>query len=123
MFAMRSRCSSAFDDPAAVRVAAALDAWLRGTEIEASLGLTPGWRACVRMKARERALPALVKLHPELRDSALAKVIIAGMRRVPRSGVRPDGADGHLWDLVAGGCWATQDHWRKLIRETGQSGS
>jgi hypothetical protein len=105
------------DDAAAVRVRHALDAWLRGTTLEASFGLVPGWRLRVRVNARNHAVEALIKIHPGMADYALAKFIIDGIRRVPSSGIRPDGADGHLWDLKRAGCDLGNKQWCRAIAD------
>jgi hypothetical protein len=109
----------AIDDPAATRVGHALHMWLRGTELEDSLGLVPGWRAHVRLTARDRALAGLVKMQTHMNISTLATWIVKDLERLAASthAIRPDGTDGYLWDLVAVECSLGWRQWRRLIAQ------
>jgi hypothetical protein len=111
-------CLADADNPAATRVAQALDMWLRGTDFEVSLGLLPRWRSHMRLTSRHRALADLVKMHPDMAQRALADYIIQGVERVQAcaDGVRPAGADGLLVDLVRAGGSIGERQWRRLIR-------
>jgi hypothetical protein len=110
------------DDPAATRVGLALEAWLRGTDLEASLGLMPGWRQYVRQKARAAALDGLLRMHPGVKDSALADLIIDGIERVDCTGIRPDGVSGYFQDLKRAGCTIGNRQWRRDIAEAHRVG-
>jgi len=106
------------DDPAATYIAAALSRWLAGDHFESAAGLVPGWRSYLRLTARDRALGTLVTMHASINASELADWIVEGLERVAAStvaAVRPDGADGYLWDLVRVGCVLSRRQWRRLI--------
>jgi hypothetical protein len=103
------------NDPASTHAAAALSRWLAGEEFDSAAGLAPGWRSHMRISVRDRALGALVAMHADMDDSALADWIVEGFERVATKSVRPDGADGYLVDLVRAGCILSQRHWRRLI--------
>ena len=107
------------DDPAATRTAETLSRWLAGENFDAAAGLVPGWRSRLRLTAQNRALAALVAIHPEMNDSALADWILEGLKRVAPDGIRPDGADGHLVDLARAGCALGERQLRRLIGEVG----
>ena len=106
------------DDPAATRIAAALDRWLAGEDLESAAGLAPGWRRSLQLAARDAALSALVARHPGKDAQALARQIVAGVRRAARvRGVRPDGEPGLYRDLFrAADAELSERHWRRLIR-------
>ena len=104
------------DDRAATRVAEALSRWLDGEDFDSAADLAPGWRRALQQAAREAGLAALVPLHPELDDSALAAWIAAGVARAARTrGLRPDGEAGHFHDLARADVGLTLRTWRWLI--------
>jgi len=103
---------------AAVRMAEALAAWLRGADFELALGLSPGWRQSLRRSARDAALAALLAAHPELDDNALARRIAVGVARAARThGARPDGEPGYFRDLARAGPQLTKRQWGRHITE------
>src|SRR5882724_7158788 len=110
------------DDPAATRVGQALEAWLRGTDLEESLGLMPGWRQHVRQKARDAALDGLLRMHPGVKDSALADLIIDGIERVDCTSSRPDSTSGYFWDLKHSGHTVGNRQWRRDIAQARRVG-
>src|SRR5260370_35176216 len=61
-------------DPAALRVAAALDPWRRSDAIslEEALGRAPGWRVAWRLRRRDEALRRLALQFPDLSGRPLA---------------------------------------------------
>lgn len=94
-------------------VATALDALLRGQDIEATLGWRPGWRAELERAARHGALSALLAQQPELD----ARAVIRGMVRARRMRTRPGGLDGVLWDLSRVGAQLSEGHLRRLLAQ------
>jgi hypothetical protein len=107
------------DDAGATRTAQALDRWLAGAAFDDAAGLPPGWRRHLQQTVRDAALAALVALHGDLGDRALAKLLVAGVTRMRRrKGVRPDGALGHFADLVRAECFLSERGWRRLVSQT-----
>jgi hypothetical protein len=101
------------EDPAALQVAAALEAWRRSAEIsfEEALGRAPSWRAAWRRRRRDEALHRLTLQFANLSDQALADNVqevvnryetSAAWRRDRDSGHRPDGVDGLAFVLIHG---------------------
>jgi hypothetical protein len=98
-------------DAAALRFAAALDAWRSSTtlSLEEALGRAPGWRAAWRLRRRDEAFRRLGLQFPNLSDRALAVKVIKAVNRYGRSaawrrdrdsGHRPDGIDGLCFDVL-----------------------
>jgi hypothetical protein len=69
------------DDPAATRIATAVDRWLGGESLDSALGLVPGWRRHQKLTARAAAVKALVTRFPDLDAATMAKRIVAGRYR------------------------------------------
>jgi hypothetical protein len=113
------RAIEALAEVGETRTAEALRRWLAGEDFEAAAGLIPGWRAHLRLTARDRALTALAATHAGMSDNALAEWIVEGLQRVGAVGVRPDGADGYLVDLARAGCTLSKRQLRRLIAEVG----
>jgi hypothetical protein len=107
------------DDPNAVQVAAAMSRWINGQDFDTAARLVRGWRSHLRLTDRNRALASLLKLHADMNASELAAWIVEGLQRVGASanGVRPDGADGYLADLVRAGRNPGKRQWHRLITE------
>jgi hypothetical protein len=103
------------DDLGATQTAAALSRWLAGETFDQAADLVPGWRSHVRLAARDRALAELVKVHTSMADLDLAIWILDGLERVGRPEIRPDAADGHLFDLARAGRVPGRRHLRPLI--------
>jgi hypothetical protein len=104
------------DDPAATAAAAAIDLCLAGVDFDSAAGLTFGWRRQMREQSRDRALKALVKLHPNMDESVLAGRIAKGVKRAMRiHGSRPDGEAGYFWDLLQAQVTLGPKQWGRLI--------
>jgi hypothetical protein len=111
------------NDPAATRTAQVLTRLLAGEDFAAASNMVPAWRSYLRLTARDSALAALMVAHRDMSANALADWIVAGLERVAAArGVRPDGADGHLADLIRAGCTLSKRQWRRLIGEVGHRG-
>jgi hypothetical protein len=89
------------NDQRATHVAEALSRWMSGEDFEQAAGLSTGWRRQIQQAARDRALTALVALHPSADALDLARQIVVGLKRAARTrGVRPDSEGGLLHDLA-----------------------
>jgi hypothetical protein len=94
----------------------ALDRWFHGQTFDSSVGLGGGWRLQVQQQVRDRALLALVTLHPDLDDQALGRLIAAGTGADVCQDIRPDTTAGGLfWDLRNAGCILSERTWRRLV--------
>lgn len=102
------------DDPAATRVAQALDRWLKGEDLAEALDLPGDWRQRLRVGARDRALAELSRVHGDLDCSTLAERIVVGLSRA-HAGRRRDGSLGLIDDLAAAGCSLSARRLRQLI--------
>jgi hypothetical protein len=93
----------------------ALDRWFHGQTFDSSVGLGGGWRLQVQQQVRDRALLALVTLHPDLDDQALGRGIASGIAADDGLGIRPDATAGHFRDLLNAGCILSERTWRRLV--------
>jgi hypothetical protein len=106
------------DDPAATRTAAALSRWLAGEDFDSATNLPPGWRHHVQQKDLDATLQALVALFPNLAYAALARRIVAGLKRAGSArGARPDGERGLYHDLAHAGFDTTESTCRRRLAE------
>jgi hypothetical protein len=106
------------DDQATTAVAAALSRLLSGeaATFEKAAGLVPGWRRRQKLRARDIALGALLKLHPDIKTSDLAEKIVAGVDSARRMhGIRSDAAEGVYRDLLLAGDTLGSKQWGRLI--------
>src|ERR1700721_808177 len=95
-------------DPAAWRVARAIDAWLNdGGDFAAAMGMSPGWHSAMRQRERDAALRELALRHfPRQAGRGLARALVAAgqqyeacrWQRDRAARRRPDGQDGLLHD-------------------------
>jgi hypothetical protein len=105
------------DEPTATRTAEVLTRWLAAEDFDSAAGLVPGWRSHLRLTARDRALASLAKMHSDMDDSAIARLIVEGFPRAGANSVRADGGDGYIGDLARAGCDLSARQWRRVIAE------
>jgi hypothetical protein len=112
-------------DPAAARLAWALDAWLAtGADLAECLGMARGWHAAWRQGQRDRALREMAaRYFPALGGRPLARrvadaVAAYAARSWPRDRAarrRPDGLNGLAYDTLLAGPMPTEETLRKCI--------
>jgi hypothetical protein len=112
-------------DPAAWRVAQAIDAWLnQGGDFASALGMATNWHSALRLRQRDAALRELALVHfASLRGDPRARAMVAAAadyeaRRWPRdraSWRRPDGRDGLFFDVLSQGRMPGREMLRKCF--------
>jgi hypothetical protein len=110
-------------NPAGLRVAEALAAWRdAGQPIEAALGLQATWRSDYRRGRQNQALAAVAGYFPGLFGRKLASRMTNAERRYrtawPRdrkTGHRPDGLNGAIYDCLVLSEFPSEEKLRKLF--------
>lgn len=109
-------------------VAAAIDTWLAAGDgdFAAALGLPPGWHSALRRRQRNDVLCEVARRRfPALNPSAAALALLRASRRYegtswPRdrkSGRRPDGINGDIFDVLSLGEMPCERILRSLFSE------
>ena len=108
------------DEPAAVRVAAALSRWLSGWDFDDAANLPDGWRRALQVELRDAVLTDLLLLFDHIDVPDRAGRIVQGVARAARHrGPRPSGEAGCYFDLFHAGVDLSDRTWRLLIENRG----